>query len=182
MYNTFCVGAEIFFVFAETGVWSSGICSGGGDPDWRRTGPALSDGANRPKIVAADERGRAKSPGQVDVPYRDGIPALLSSHHETWGKSVTKRVRFPTSGREATIAAPFHKNGSVDYQSRRNLIDVDVPFFKHIMALTGGWNAGIHAIHELAHIAKRYRRKTYYSLNDEEMAQLKDFLVKNSML
>ena len=60
--------------------------------------------------------------------------------------------------------------------------DIDVPFFKHIMTLTGGWNAAIHAIHELTHIAKRYRRKPYYSFNDEEMDQLKDFLVKNSML
>ncbi len=60
--------------------------------------------------------------------------------------------------------------------------DLDVPLFKHLMGLTGGWNAGIHATLELCKIAGRWRRKPYYSLNDQEIEQLAAFLRQRSIL
>lgn len=53
--------------------------------------------------------------------------------------------------------------------------DYDMPYFDYVLGLTGGFDAGFHATLELFGIAKRWRRRPYYSLNDEEMAQLADF-------
>ena len=62
----------------------------------------------------------------------------------------------------------------------------DWPFFDfighHIGNKNGGFDAGIHGTMELFGIAKRWRRKPYYSLNDEEMERLKDFLKSASIL
>jgi 4-hydroxy-tetrahydrodipicolinate synthase len=51
----------------------------------------------------------------------------------------------------------------------------DWPFFSYIAGLQGGFDAGMHGILELYGIAGRWRRTPYYSLNDEEMEQLKAF-------
>jgi hypothetical protein len=40
----------------------------------------------------------------------------------------------------------------------------------------------MHAAFELAGIYKRWRRKPYYSLNDQEMEALADFLKKLTLL
>jgi len=57
-------------------------------------------------------------------------------------------------------------------------------FIGHHVAgnLQGGFDAGIHGTMELFGIAKRWRRKPYYSLNDEEMQLLKQFLRDRSIL
>ena len=50
--------------------------------------------------------------------------------------------------------------------------DYDLPFFKLVMGVPGGFDAGIHAVLELAGVCQRWRRPPYYSLNDEEMERL----------
>ncbi len=65
---------------------------------------------------------------------------------------------------------------------QRIIQDYDMPFFDTIMKLTGGWNAGVHGAMEVFGVAKRWRRKPYYSLNDEEMEGLAGFFREKGML
>ena len=58
----------------------------------------------------------------------------------------------------------------------------DWPFFDSISDFKGGFDAAIHGTLELFGLAKRWRRKPYYSFNDEEMERLKDFLKRASIL
>ena len=58
----------------------------------------------------------------------------------------------------------------------------DMPYFDFVMQLTGGFDAGIHGVLELFGVAQRWRRKPYYSLNDEEMERLADFFQSKSLL
>ena len=60
--------------------------------------------------------------------------------------------------------------------------DYDIPLFDYLCALPGNFNSGIHGAFELFGIAKRWRRKPYYSLNDEEMERLADFFKSKSLL
>lgn len=72
---------------------------------------------------------------------------------------------------------------SQDIAKARQIIgDYDIPLFDFIGKLPGGFDAGIHGILELFGIAKRWRRKPYYSLNDAEMEKLKDFLRSLSLI
>ncbi len=57
-------------------------------------------------------------------------------------------------------------------QVQETIRNHDMPFFEIIKAQTGGYDAAIHAALELAGLAQRWRRKPYYSLNDEEMEAL----------
>ena len=64
-----------------------------------------------------------------------------------------------------------------DLEAARAIIrDYDMPFFDFISKFTGGWNAGLHGTLEVFGIAKRWRRKPYYSLDDAEMEKLRAFL------
>jgi len=65
---------------------------------------------------------------------------------------------------------------------RRIIKDYDHPFFELVMGLPGGFNAGIQAMLELKGIAKRWRRKPYHSLTDQEMESLSDGLKKIGIL
>jgi len=63
----------------------------------------------------------------------------------------------------------------------------DIPFFNFIGhgkpgQISGGFDAGMHGTMELFGITKRWRRKPYYSLNDEEMERLADFFKKIALL
>lgn len=49
------------------------------------------------------------------------------------------------------------------------------PFFTYIAGMQGGFDAGMHGLLELSGIAGRWRRNPYYSLNDQEMEELKTF-------
>ncbi len=65
----------------------------------------------------------------------------------------------------------------------RNIIrDYDFPYFNFIAGLKGGFDAGMHGVYELFGIAKRWRRKPYYSLNDQEMEQLAAFFREKKLL
>ena len=65
---------------------------------------------------------------------------------------------------------------------RRIIRDYDNPFFDLVMGLPGGFNAGIQACLELKGIAKRWRRKPYYSLTDSEMERLSEGMKKLGIL
>ena len=67
-------------------------------------------------------------------------------------------------------------------EAKRIIQNLDIPFFDFIDSLQGGFNAGIHGCLELFGIAKRWRRKPFYSLNDEEMEMLAGFLREKSLL
>jgi len=72
---------------------------------------------------------------------------------------------------------------SNDIIKAKNIIrDYDFPYFNFIATLQGGFDAGMHGVYELFHIAKRWRRKPYYSLNDEEMEKLAGFLRQKGIL
>jgi 4-hydroxy-tetrahydrodipicolinate synthase len=51
----------------------------------------------------------------------------------------------------------------------------DIPFFDYIRSVPGSYDAAIHGTMELFGVAGRWRRKPYYSLNDEEMERLREF-------
>jgi 4-hydroxy-tetrahydrodipicolinate synthase len=60
--------------------------------------------------------------------------------------------------------------------------DYDIPYFNFISKLQGGFDAGMHGVYELFGIAKRWRRKPYYSLNEEEMEKLSEFFRQKALL
>jgi 4-hydroxy-tetrahydrodipicolinate synthase len=60
--------------------------------------------------------------------------------------------------------------------------DFDMPFFDCISKMRGGFDAAIHGILEIYGIAQRWRPQPYYSLGDEEMDELEDFLRGLSVL
>ena len=72
---------------------------------------------------------------------------------------------------------------SMDWVSARKIIaDYEFLADEHLTGLRGGWNAGLHAMFELYGIAKRWRRKPYTSLDDQEMEKLADFLRRKHLL
>lgn len=58
----------------------------------------------------------------------------------------------------------------------------DRPFMDRILALPGGFDAGIHATLEAAGLAGRWRRSPYYTLSDAEYDEFKAFLTDRGML
>ena len=58
----------------------------------------------------------------------------------------------------------------------------DQPLFEYIGGLQGGFDAGMHGLLELTGTAGRWRRKPFYSLNDEEMDGLKAFCQSHGWL
>ena len=70
-----------------------------------------------------------------------------------------------------------------DWSRARDIISTyDMPYFDFVIGLPGGFDAGIHGVLELFGIAQRWRRKPYYSLNDEELDRLADFFRQKSLL
>lgn len=67
-------------------------------------------------------------------------------------------------------------------EAQRVIKEYDMPYFDFIMGLTGGFDAGMHGVYELFGLAQRWRRKPYYSLNDEEMERLSEFLKQAAIL
>lgn len=67
-------------------------------------------------------------------------------------------------------------------EARRIIRDFDIPFFDLLMGLPGGFNAGIHAMLELKGIARRWRRKPYHSLSDQELETFAHGLRKIGLL
>jgi 4-hydroxy-tetrahydrodipicolinate synthase len=70
-----------------------------------------------------------------------------------------------------------------DWGRARDIISTyDMPYFDFVIGLPGGFDAGIHGVLELFGIAQRWRRKPYYTLNDEDMDRLADFFRQKSLL
>ena len=70
-----------------------------------------------------------------------------------------------------------------DLETAREIIaDYDIPLFEFIHAFPGGFNACIHGALELFGIGPRWRRKPYYSLNDDEMTRLKGFFEEKQLI
>ena len=67
-------------------------------------------------------------------------------------------------------------------KARDIIKDYDFPYFDFIATLPGGFDAGMHGVYELFGIAKRWRRKPYYSLNDQDMEKLAQFLSQKGLL
>ena len=64
-----------------------------------------------------------------------------------------------------------------DLSAARAVIrDFDMPFFDFIGKMHGGFDAAVHGIVEITGLARRWRRKPYYSLSDEEMEMLSEFI------
>lgn len=68
-----------------------------------------------------------------------------------------------------------------DVQTMRALIEMEMEFFDYIGRCTGGWNAGMHGVLELAGLGGRWRRPPNYSLNDKELAELAEFLATTKL-
>ena len=72
---------------------------------------------------------------------------------------------------------------SNDLDTARAVIrDYDAPFFDHIIACEGSFDAAIHAIGELTGISTRYRRPPYHSMSDEQVEALAGFLREKGMI
>jgi dihydrodipicolinate synthase/N-acetylneuraminate lyase len=72
---------------------------------------------------------------------------------------------------------------TADWGRAKHVISTyDMPYFDFVMQLPGGFDAGIHGALELFGIAQRWRRKPYYSLNDQQMEQLAGFFRDKSLL
>jgi hypothetical protein len=63
----------------------------------------------------------------------------------------------------------------------RTLVRLDMDFFDYIAQCTGGWNAGLHGVLELAGLDRRWRREPNYSLDDKELAALSNFLSEKGL-
>jgi 4-hydroxy-tetrahydrodipicolinate synthase len=67
-------------------------------------------------------------------------------------------------------------------RARELLQKYEVPWVDFILASQGGFDAAIHGMLEIYGLAKRWRRKPYYSLSDQEMTKLRACLKENSLL
>jgi 4-hydroxy-tetrahydrodipicolinate synthase len=76
--------------------------------------------------------------------------------------------------------AALQKSDTVEI--RRIIKDIDMPFYDLILPMPGGFDAGMHAALELVGLTQRWRRKPYYSLNDEEMEKFRAELKKRAIL
>ncbi len=67
-------------------------------------------------------------------------------------------------------------------EAREIVRSIDQPFFEHIMAYSGGFDACMHALAEIRGFAGRWRRAPYHSLTDEEMERFRGFLAEKDLL
>ena len=88
---------------------------------------------------------------------------------------VTFKPELSTRYWEAVISQDFATARSI-------IVDYEAPLFDYLGGLRGGWNSGVHGMLELYGIAKRWRRKPYTSLDDQEMEQLAEFLRSKQLL
>ena len=53
---------------------------------------------------------------------------------------------------------------------------IDRPFFNYITSMQGGFDAALHGIMEIYGLAERWRRKPFYSISDDELEKIRNFL------
>ncbi len=92
------------------------------------------------------------------------------------------QVKEALTGPIMSIRPPFNQvshrfwkvlqNG--DIQAAISVINnVEIPLDNFMGTMPGGRDAAVHGLLEIYGIAGRWRRKPYYSLNDQEMNELK---------
>ncbi len=64
----------------------------------------------------------------------------------------------------------------------RVIREIDVPYFSFADSVAGGFDATEHGMLEIVGIAKRWRRKPYYSVNDADMERIREFCRKHSLI
>ncbi|MCG2660492.1 MAG: dihydrodipicolinate synthase family protein [Kiritimatiellae bacterium] len=69
-----------------------------------------------------------------------------------------------------------------EVKARQIITEYEMPLYDVLKSCPGGFDAGMHGIYELFGIVKRWRRKPYYNLNDEEIERLADFFKGLSLL
>ncbi len=70
-----------------------------------------------------------------------------------------------------------------NYAAAKDIIrDYDMPYFGYAIKSKGGFDAIMHGVYELFKMGQRWRRKPYYSISDEEMDNLKQFLISKNIL
>ena len=100
------------------------------------------------------------------LPY--GCDGYLSTF-VTYNSSISRAYWAAVKRNDLTVA-------------RQIIMEKDMPFFDYIISLPGGFDAGMHGLLELYGLAGRYRREPYYTLNDKEMSDLRDYLVGKELL
>ena len=72
---------------------------------------------------------------------------------------------------------------SLDTLTAREIIaEKEIPFRDYIGEVPGGQNAGFHAAYELRGLCKRYLRPPCYSLSDEEVEAMAQFMDQREFL
>ena len=64
----------------------------------------------------------------------------------------------------------------------RIVAEKDVPFYDHIAGVKGGFDAAMHGMLELYGLGKRYRRKPYHTISDDDLEMLRQFLLEKELL
>jgi dihydrodipicolinate synthase/N-acetylneuraminate lyase len=96
---------------------------------------------------------------------------------ELWPYGCRGYLSTFTTFRPEVTHAYWAAIGAGDVATAVAIIDeIDRPFFNHILAMRGGFDAALHGIMELTGLAQRWRRPPFYSLSDEEMDLLSAFL------
>ena len=140
------------------------------------------------------ERVRDKVENVVSIKddiHGEFVRKMTALVHEKWavfaggGKQThLEMVHYGAIGFMSTFIM-FHPRVTADYwgaiergdweMAAKVIEDHDWPFMDYLLNLRGGFDAGIHGVLELYGVAQRWRRNPYYSLNDGEMEQLRDF-------
>ncbi len=98
-------------------------------------------------------------------------------HLELWPYGCRGYLSTFVTFRPEVTHAYWQAIGSGDQAAAVHIIDdIDRPFFDHIIAAPGGFDAALHGILELTGVGQRWRRAPFYSLNDRELEELSDFL------
>ena len=67
-------------------------------------------------------------------------------------------------------------------EATRLIEEKDAPFFDYILKVKGGFDAAMHGMIELYGLGQRYKRKPYHTVSDEDLVDLKDFLIGLGLL
>jgi len=100
-----------------------------------------------------------------------------SFHMELWPYGCRGYLSTFGTFRPSVTRAYWAAIDAGDTAAATRIIEkIDRPFFNHILAMPGGFDAAMHGIAEICGLAKRWRRSPFYSLSDEELEALQAFL------
>jgi dihydrodipicolinate synthase/N-acetylneuraminate lyase len=100
-----------------------------------------------------------------------------SFHLDLWPYGCSGYLSSFVNFRPAVTKAYWQAISQGDVTAAAAIVNgVDRPFFQHIIAAPGGFDAAFHGIMEINGLAERWRRPPFYSLADDELAALAAFL------